>query len=81
MNIKLLNMAWVMRWKKAAWNAKMEIENIMIAIWLRVLSAMIFFMSCSQLAEIPERSMVIDEINAIKNKVKGCEKFIVRIIR
>lgn len=70
-NIILLNIAWVIKWKKATLNAKMEIENIIIAICLRVLKAIIFFKSCSQLAEIPEKNIVIEEIKAIMVNDKG----------
>lgn len=49
-----LNRAWMIKWKKAKVVDFIEIANIIIAICLRVDSAMIFFMSCSQFADILE---------------------------
>lgn len=51
-NIALLNKAWIIRWEKARIKDLIEIANIIIAIWLKVDRAIIFFISCSQLADI-----------------------------
>lgn len=51
-NIVDLNKACVIKWKKARVVDFMEIANIIIAICLSVDKAMIFFISCSQFAEI-----------------------------
>lgn len=51
-NIIDLNRAWVIRWKKAKLGFIKEIANIIIAIWLRVENAIIFFISGSQHAVI-----------------------------
>lgn len=59
----------------------MEIANIMIAICLKVLMAMIFFKSCSQFADIPARKIVIEEeIEIIKRRklLRGFESRISR---
>lgn len=51
-NIVDLNNAWIIRWEKASVKEPNEIANIIIAICLNVDKAIIFFMSCSQLADI-----------------------------
>lgn len=48
----------MIKWRRARLFRLREIENIMIAICLRVESAMIFFKSCSQLAFILEYRVV-----------------------
>lgn len=52
-NIVDLNNAWIIKWKNAIIVDLMEIANIIIAIWLKVDKAIIFFISNSQLADIP----------------------------
>lgn len=52
-NIVDLNNAWIIRWENAIIVDLIEIANIIIAIWLNVDKAMIFFISNSQLADIP----------------------------
>lgn len=47
-----LNRAWMIKWMKARIKDPIEMANIIIAICLRVDRAMIFFKSCSQLADI-----------------------------
>lgn len=49
-NIIDLNRAWEIKWKYAILIEFNEIANIIIAIWLRVDKAMIFFISCSHIA-------------------------------
>lgn len=51
-NIIDLNKAWVIKWKNAKEIIPIEMANIITAICLRVDRAIIFFMSCSQLADI-----------------------------
>lgn len=51
-NIIDLNSAWIIKWKKAIFGAAIEMANIIIPICLSVDSAIIFFISCSQLADI-----------------------------
>lgn len=51
-NMVDLNIAWIIKWKKAMLIALIEIANIIMAICLKVDSAMIFFISISQLADI-----------------------------
>ena len=48
-----------------------EIAKSIIAIWLRVDKAIIFFISCSQLAEKPAIIIVIVEIDIMINVDKG----------
>lgn len=64
-NIVLLKRAWVIRWKNASKGRLIEMANMIIAIWLSVLKAITFLKSCSQLAEIPENSIVIEAIMRI----------------
>lgn len=65
-NIVDLKYAWVIRWKNAILIEFKEIANIIRAIWLKVDKAMIFFMSCSQFAEILANIVVSDEIVIIR---------------
>lgn len=58
-----------------------EIANIIIAICLRVDKAIIFFISCSQLADIPAYNAVIDEINIKINNIVGWLYEEIRIIK
>lgn len=51
-NMADLNKAWIIKWRKARIEDFSEIANIIIAICLRVDKAIIFFKSCSQLADI-----------------------------
>lgn len=60
-----------MRWKYAVLIEKIAMAKNIIAIWLKVLKAMIFFKSCSQLAEIPARSIVREEIVKISKRISG----------
>lgn len=64
-NIVDLKSACVIKWKNAMFVALILKANIIIAICLRVDIAIIFFISCSQLADIPEKIAVILEINKI----------------
>lgn len=61
-NMVDLNKAWINRCKKAKMILFIEIANIIIAICLNVDKAIIFFMSCSQLADILEYNVVRVEI-------------------
>lgn len=62
-NIVDLNKAWINKWRIVRINRFIEIANIIIAICLRVDKAIIFFMSCSQLADILEyRAVKVDKI-------------------
>lgn len=76
-----LNRAWMIRWVKARISEFIEIANIIIAICLRVDNAIIFFMSCSQLADILEYIAVDLEINSKIVIVKGWGMDRVRNIR
>lgn len=51
-NIADLNSAWIIKWVYAKIIDLSEMANIIIAICLRVDKAIIFFKSCSQLADI-----------------------------
>lgn len=51
-NMADLNKAWMIRWEKAKIIEFIEMANIIMAIWLKVDKAIIFFKSCSQLADI-----------------------------
>lgn len=48
-----LNSAWIIKCENAIIKQLIEIANIIIAIWLKVDKAIIFFKSCSQFADIP----------------------------
>lgn len=63
--IRDLNMAWVMRWKKAKLNILNEIEINMILSWLRVDRAIIFLMSHSIIELILAIKIVIILIRKI----------------
>lgn len=52
-NIVDLNRAWIIKWEKAIIVDLIEMANIIIAICLNVDRAIIFFISISQLADIP----------------------------
>lgn len=52
-NIVDLNSAWIIKWENAIVVDLIEMANIIIAIWLNVDKAIIFFISNSQLADIP----------------------------
>lgn len=80
-NINDLKNAWVIIWKKASDEDKIEIENIIIAICLSVDRAMIFFKSCSQLADILEYIAVLEEIIININKIIGWLYEVIRIIK
>lgn len=56
-------------------------ENIIIAICLRVDKAIIFFKSCSQLADILAYKAVIDEISINIIIIYGCDVDEIRIIK
>lgn len=70
-NIEDLKNAWTIRWKKAMVLEPIEIANIIIAIWLKVDIAIIFFISFSQIADNLEEIEVIDEIIKRINIVFG----------
>ena len=58
-NIIDLNKACVIKWKNAIFTDPIEMTNIIIAICLKVDKAIIFFISCSQLADILAYTQVI----------------------
>lgn len=70
-----LNNAWITKCKNVRVNAFIEIANIIMAICLRVDRAIIFFISCSQLAAMLEYKAVIvdNNISIINIKLWGCE--------
>lgn len=71
----------MIKWKNANVIDFIEMANIIIAICLSVDSAMIFFISCSQFADIPAyRAVILDEIISNIN-LFGWILFIIRIIR
>lgn len=78
-NIVDLNKAWIIKWINAILIALIEIANIIIAIWLRVDRAMIFFMSCSQFADILAYKVVDLAMNIKINIVNGWGIFMIRI--
>lgn len=78
-NIIDLNRAWIIRWKNDSKVDFIEIANIIIAIWLRVDRAIIFFISCSQLAAILEYNVVALEMIIIIEIENGWILFIIRI--
>lgn len=78
-NMVDLNKAWVIKWKKASEVDFIEMANIIIAICLRVERAIIFFKSCSQLADMLEYNAVILEDSINIEIDKGWILFMVRI--
>lgn len=63
-----MNKAWITKCKNVRINAFIEIANIIIAICLRVDRAMIFFISCSQLAAMLEyKAVIVDNSISIIN--------------
>jgi hypothetical protein len=60
-NSRALNIAWVIRWKKAKFVKFREILVIITPSCLRVESAIIFFISVSTIAFIPAISIVRDD--------------------
>jgi len=74
-----LNRAWIIKWENAIVGKLIEIANIIIAICLRVDNAMIFFISCSQHADILAYRAVELEINISIIIIIGWELFIIRI--
>lgn len=57
-NRSALNIAWVMRWKNPRSGRESEIALIITPSWLRVDRAMIFFISHSNMADIPAINIV-----------------------
>lgn len=80
-NIADLNKAWIIKWVNAIIKEFKEIANIIIAICLSVDKAMIFFKSCSQLADILAYIAVDLEINSIIIIVEGWLNENIRNIR
>lgn len=78
-NIVDLKIAWIIKWEKAIIIELIEIANIIIAICLNVDKAMIFFISCSQFADILEYRVVALEIIISNNIILGWILFIIRI--
>lgn len=72
-NIVDLNRAWMIKWENAMVGKLIEIANIIIAICLKVDNAIIFFISCSQHADILAYNAVDLEINININIVIGWE--------
>lgn len=62
MNRSALNIACVMRWKKASVGRESAIAPTITPSWLRVDSAMIFFISHSNRADVPAISIVVEAI-------------------
>lgn len=80
-NIVDLNKAWIIKCKNANVILLIEIANIIIAICLSVDKAIIFFKSCSQLADILAYKVVALEIIIIISIELVWMLFIIRILK